>query len=200
MEHFTAMIWQTNSFLPIQPEKVLLADRFVIAAMVKKQVISGVFTMKKIISYFLSGIVLCTALLVTPVSAAEVAPAEETITINSTVSVRATNYWTKTTTKLNSVYGTASNISTVSSGSVSGSNPQILKIEVYSRVSSGSDSFYLYVEDGNGNVNYTTVSKSGTITINDFNGFDPSGKWKIWIVTKGTVSTSTETIKVYYTY
>lgn len=35
------------------------------------------------------------------------------------------------------------------------------------RVSSGSDSFYLYVEDGNGNVNYTTVSKSGTITIND---------------------------------
>lgn len=60
--------------------------------------------MKKIISYFLSGIVLCTALLVTPVSAAEVAPAEETITINSTVSVRATNYWTKTTTKLNSVY------------------------------------------------------------------------------------------------
>lgn len=41
--------------------------------------------MKKIISYFLSGIVLCTALLVTPVSAAEVAPAEETITINSTV-------------------------------------------------------------------------------------------------------------------
>ena len=66
---------------------------------------------------------------------------------------------------------------------------------MYSRVSSGSDSFYLYVEDGNGNVNYTTVSKSGTITINDFNGFDPSGKWKIWIVTKGTVSTSTETIK-----
>ena len=55
--------------------------------------------MKKIISYFLSGIVLCTALLVTPVSAAEVAPAEETITINSTVSVRATNYWTKTTIK-----------------------------------------------------------------------------------------------------
>ena len=48
--------------------------------------------------------------------------------------------------------------------------------------------------------NYTTVSKSGTITINDFNGFDPSGKWKRWIVTKGTVSTSTETIKVYYTY
>ena len=71
---------------------------------------------------------------------------------------------------------------------------------MYSRVSSGSESFYLYVEDGNGNVNYTTVSKSGTITINDFNGFDPSGKWKIWIVTKGTVSTSTETIKVYYTY
>ena len=56
--------------------------------------------MKKIISYFLSGIVLCTALLVTHVSAAEVAPAEETITINSTVSVRATNYWTKTTTKI----------------------------------------------------------------------------------------------------
>ncbi len=58
----------------------------------------------------------------------------------------------------------------------------------------------MLVNLSNGNVNYTTVSKSGTITINDFNGFDPSGKWKIWIVTKGTVSTSTETIKVYYTY
>lgn len=155
--------------------------------------------MKKVISY-LGGIVLCAALLVTPVSAAEVAPVEETITINSDASVKATNYWTKTTTKLNSVYGTASNISTVSSGSVSGTDPQISKIEVYSKVSSGSDSFYLYIEDGNGNVYYTTVSKSGTITINDFNGLDPSGKWKIWIVTKGTVSTSTETIKVYYTY
>ena len=102
--------------------------------------------MKKIISYFLSGIVLCTALLVTHVSAAEVAPAEETITINSTVSVRATNYWTKTTTKLNSVYGTVSNISTVSSGSVSGSNPQILKIEVYSRVSSGKVLVKVYLK------------------------------------------------------
>ena len=38
--------------------------------------------MKKIISYFLSGIVLCTALLVTPVSAAEVAPAEYNGLIN----------------------------------------------------------------------------------------------------------------------
>lgn len=155
--------------------------------------------MKKIMSY-LSGIALCAALLVTPVSAAEIVPSEEAITTESTDSVRATNYWTKTTTKLNSVYGAASNTSTVSSGSVSGTNPQISKIEVYSKVSSGSDSFYLYIEDGNGNVYYTTVSKSGTITINDFNGLDPSGKWKIWIVTKGTVSTSTETIKVYYTY
>lgn len=61
-----------------------------IVAILFWNIIMEVFTMKKIISYFLSGIVLCTALLVTPVSAAEVAPAEETITINSTVSVRAT--------------------------------------------------------------------------------------------------------------
>lgn len=155
--------------------------------------------MKKILSY-LTSIALCAALLVTPVSAAEAAPAEGTITIDSVASVNATNYWTKTTTKLNSVNGMASNVSTVSSGSVSGTDPQISKVEVYSKVSSGSDPFYLYIEDGNGNVYYTTVSKSGTIPIDAFNGLDPSGKWKIWIVTKGTVSTSTETIKVYYTY
>ena len=45
---------------------------------------------------------------------------------------------------------------------------------MYSRVSSGSDSFYLYVEDGNGNVNYTTgydarnaTYKNGTFIVED---------------------------------
>ena len=45
---------------------------------------------------------------------------------------------------------------------------------MYSRVSSGSDSFYLYVEDGNGNVNYTKdVYKVGTETLNLF-------QWSGW--------------------
>ena len=115
-------------------------------------------------------------------------------------SINDSSWWTKTTTKLNAVYGGSSNISTVSSGSVLGSDPQVSSVELYCHVSSGSDSFTLYVEDPYGDIYYTPISKSGTITTNYFNGINPYGKWNIWIVTSGTVSTATVTIDCYYTY
>ena len=156
--------------------------------------------MRKIIS-IVTSIMLCAAFCVMPVSAADLTTVygqNDTTAIED--SVNDSSWWTKTTTKLNAVYGGSSNISTVSSGSVLGSNPQVSSVELYCRVSSGSDPFTLYVEDPYGNIYYTTISKSGTITIDDFNGINPYGKWKIWIVTSGTASTATVTIDCYYTY
>ena len=141
--------------------------------------------MKKFIS-FITCIAMC-MMLVMPVSAAEVVSEEETITMTeeSIASVYSTNYFRKITKKLNSVYGNPSEIVTLSSGSVTGSDPQITSVTLYSRVSSGSDPFYLYVVDPNGYLDYFLVSSSGTITTNDFNGLDPTGDWKIWIETTG---------------
>lgn len=156
--------------------------------------------MKKFIS-FITCIAMC-MMLVMPVSAAEVVSEEETITMTeeSIASVYSTNYFRKITKKLNSVYGNPSEIVTLSLGSVTGSDPQITSVTLYSRVSSGSDPFYLYVVDPNGYLDYFLVSSSGTITTNDFNGLDPTGDWKIWIETTGDVSTATITLTVNYKY
>ena len=157
--------------------------------------------MKKFLS-IITSIVLSVAIFVMPVSAAEVTSVErgDTITISSDASVYATSYWTKTTTELISINGEKSSVLTFSSGSVSGTEPKITKVEAYCIVSSGSDPFYLWIEDANGNAHCAVVSQSGTIITTAFNGLDPRGKWKVWIVTKETISIATITIKVYYTY
>lgn len=156
--------------------------------------------MKKLIS-FITCIAMC-VMFAMPVSAAEVVSEEETVTMTeeSVASVYSTNYFRKITTKLNSVYGNPSEIVNLSSGSVTGNDPQITSVTLYSRVSSGSDPFYLYVVDPNGYLDYFLVSSSGTITTNDFNGLDPTGNWKIWIETTGDVSTATITLTVNYKY
>ncbi len=156
--------------------------------------------MKKLIS-FITSIAMC-MMFVMPVSAAEITPKGETViaTEESDSSVYATNYFRKITKKLNSAFGNPSEIATLSSGSVTGSDPQITSVTLYSRVSSGSDPFYLYVVDPNGYLDYFLVSSSGTITTNDFNGLDLTGEWKIWIETAGDVSTATITLTVNYKY
>lgn len=156
--------------------------------------------MKKLI-YFITCIAMC-MMLVMPVSAAEIAPKDETVTMTdeSVASVYSTNYFRKITSKLNSVYGNPSTVATLSSGSVTGANPSITSVTVYSRVSTGSDPFYVFVEDPYGNWDYDIVSASGTSTFSSFNGYDPSGSWKVWIVTMGDVSTATLTLTVNYHY
>ena len=156
--------------------------------------------MKKLIS-FISCIAMC-VMFAMPVSAAEVVSEEETITMTeeSVASVYSTNYFRKITTKLNSVYGNPSNTSKLSSGSISGTNPKITSLTIYSRVSSGSDPFYVYVEDPKGNIGVAAVSSSGTITTDVFNGLNPAGDWYVWIVTAGDVSTATITLTVNYSY
>lgn len=121
----------------------------------------------------------------------------------------ATNYFSKTTVKLNAISGGESRYSQVTSGSVSGSERSITKVELYCNVSSGTDPYTIYVESPSGTVkSISGPSKSGTITLTGFNGEDPSGTWTIWIKNNGVsyngniypVSTVTITLKVYYSY
>lgn len=61
-----------------------------------------------------------------------------------------------------------------------------------------SDSAMVSRADARG---YVTVNGADVeLTEDTKQQLSKTDKWKIWIVTKGTVSTSTETIKVYYTY
>lgn len=151
--------------------------------------------MKKLVSSFLC-IVLCVMCFM-PVSAAENINA---VTEKNYAVSRSTNYFTGSTIKMNSLYGVQSAISNISSGSVLGTNPEVTSVSLSVTVSSGSDSFKLYVEDPTGYGGYTTVSKSGTVKLTAFDGRAPKGTWKVYIVTNGTVSTATARMTVNYSY
>lgn len=121
----------------------------------------------------------------------------------------ATNYFSKTTVKLNAISGGESRYSQVTSGSVSGSERSITKVDLYCNVSRGTDPYTIYVESPSGTVkSISGPTKSGTITLTGFNGEDPSGTWTIWIKNNGIsyngniypTSTVTITLKVYYSY
>ena len=129
--------------------------------------------MKKLFS-FITCIAMC-MMLVMPVSAAEIAPEEEIVTMTQEAGASVytyNNYFRKITPKLNGEF----------------------------TVSTGSDPFYVYVEDPKGNVGVAAVSSSGTITTDAFNGLNPAGDWYVWIVTAGDVSTATITLTVNYSY
>lgn len=121
----------------------------------------------------------------------------------------ATNNFSKTTVKLNAISGGLSRQSKVTSGSVSGTNPSITKVELFCNVSSGTDPYTLYVLSPDGTTETISgPSKSGTVTITGFEGEDPYGTWTIWIKNSGIssngniypVSTVTVTLKVAYSY
>jgi subtilisin-like proprotein convertase family protein len=117
--------------------------------------------------------------------------------------------FSKTTVKLNAISGGTSKTSNVTSGSVSGSNPSITKVELYCNVASGTDPYTIYVKSPSGTTkSISGPTKSGTITITGFEGENPSGTWSIWIQNNGVsyngniypVSTVTITLKVAYSY
>ena len=64
----------------------------------------------------------------------------------------ANNNFSKTTVKLNAISGGISRYSSVTSGSVSGSNPSITKVELYCNVASGTDPYTIYVESPKGTI------------------------------------------------
>lgn len=122
----------------------------------------------------------------------------------------ATNFFSKTTVKLNALGGGESKTSAVTSGSVTGSNPSITQVKVYLNVGSGSDPFEVCIVSPSGKeVYFTPSTKNATYTLKDFNGENPSGTWKVHIINSGfsynpnqiiPTSTATATLTVTYSY
>lgn len=157
--------------------------------------------MKKIVSGILC-FALC-ILFVAPVSAAEISNGSVGNVVRiegGAVAPRATDYFSGSTVRMNSFYGSQSTISKISSGSVLGVKHQVTSVSLSVTVSSGSAPFKLYVEDPFGHSVFTTVNRSGTVEFTNFNGLDPQGTWKVYIVTNGTVSTATARMTVRYSY
>lgn len=153
--------------------------------------------MKRRLSLLLVLTLLCT-LFVMPVSAAEAANYTEDQAVVTATS--GSSYFSKITPKLNSLNGNPAT-ATLSSGSCLGNQRSITSVTVNCRVSSGSSRYTLYVVSPEG----TTLSKScgttnQTYTFTGFNGEDPKGDWIIIIITNGTVTTVTATLKVNYNY
>lgn len=157
--------------------------------------------MKKFLS-LITCFALC-AMLVMPVSAAEVKATEtvsvEDVTIGSRAAAYSTDYFTGQTRKMNSWEGTESVRSPISSGSIP-ENAVVKGITLNVTVSSGSSGFYLLVESPQGDVVSKYVSRSGEIKITEFNGDPARGTWYVSIISVGTVSTATARMRVDYSY
>lgn len=151
--------------------------------------------MKKVLS-----IILCMSLCILydlQVSAAEVLPKEDFVKKDEGSITSASNYYSKALPELRSANGTSSRVVTFSLGSISGSM-QVTSISLNVRLL--GDPCILYIQAPDGTVYSFVITKNENIILDNFNGCDPSGSWKIWIETKGTVSTISGSIKVYYSY
>ena len=104
--------------------------------------------MKRKISFMMVLVLLCT-MFVVPVSAAEVSNiSDEGISVAATT---GTTYFSKTTTKLNSLNGLEAS-SLLSSGTCLGNTRNITSVTVNCRVSSGSSRYILKVTSPSGTV------------------------------------------------
>ena len=121
----------------------------------------------------------------------------------------ASTFYSKTTAKLNAINGGKSVTSTLSSGSIIGSDASITEVRVSFNVASGTDPYTVWIKSPNGRWHsYTGPVKSTTWYLHDFDGENPSGQWQIYIVNSGVsyngnlipASTVTVTLTVYYDY
>ncbi len=121
----------------------------------------------------------------------------------------ASDYFSKSTTKLNAYNGGKSNESTFSSGSVP-KDAKITGVRIHYTVASGTDPYTVYLISPkktryvvSGPLSSTTVSN-----ISAFNGENPEGTWTAYIVNAGRtthgnvypVSTVTLSVTVNYEY
>jgi len=155
------------------------------------------------IDNFITCIAMCLCL-VMPVSAAEQPPIDGNIANYETNNVQSmtagSSYFSKITPLLNSLTGRTAT-ATLSSGSCIGNNESITNTTVYCRVSNGSSPYTLTVVAPSGtSQSISCGTSSTTYTFTGFNGEDPNGTWTIYVTTRGTVTTVTATLKVYYTY
>ncbi len=150
--------------------------------------------MKKVLS-----MILCVSLCIMyalPVSAAEVMPKENVIEKEEVSAISGSNFFSRTLSKLSLINGTA----TFSSGSISGSEQFVTSLSLSVRVASGISPFILYIQAPDGTTNSVVITKSTTINLDDFNGCNPSGSWKIWSEPQGALLTATIRVTVYYDY
>ncbi len=121
----------------------------------------------------------------------------------------ASSFFSKSTTKLNAYSGGKSNESTFSSGSVP-DGASITSVKIAYNVKSGTDPYTVYLISPKGTVYSASGPLSSTTVsnINAFNGEDPEGTWKAYIINSGytthgniyPVSTVTLSVTVYYEY
>jgi len=114
----------------------------------------------------------------------------------------ATDYFSGMTGKMNALgtaNGGASAAWNISSGSISSINAKVTNVTLNVTVSSGSSPFYIYVKSPFGSI-FNRYVGSTSVTFSEFSGENPKGTWQVWIVTTGTVSTATATMKVNYSY
>lgn len=124
--------------------------------------------MKKIFSILSAG-VLIGAMLASPASASQTYSLNKNTASTAGISSYSYgNYFSGITGKMNSVNKGKSRVFNISSGSINVSS-KISSISAFVTVSSGSSPFYLVVEDPSGCTVETYVSKTGTVTISDFN-------------------------------
>ncbi len=112
-------------------------------------------------------------------------------TIFTSSAFAATGSFSKSTVKLNAIDGKQSTISSFTSGSVLGTSPKITNVKVFLNVSSGSDPFEFYLVSPSGQtVHFEPSTKNNTYYLNDFNGLNPKGTWKAYIINSGEVFSS----------
>lgn len=153
--------------------------------------------MKKLLSILAMGALLTSSL------SAPVYASQTTLEKNASKSTYAvskysySNYFSGITGKMNSASGKQSRIFNISSGSID-KTAKVSNVTVNVTVSYGSDPFYILIESPSGQIVEKQVSKSGEISISDFNNIAAYGTWKISIISKGLVSTATARMKVNY--
>lgn len=121
----------------------------------------------------------------------------------------ASTFYSKSTSKLNAANGGKSTTSSLSSGSIIGSDASITEVKLAFNVSRGTDTYTLWIKSPNGSWHsYAGPTSSTTWYLQDFDGENPSGNWQIYIVNSGVsyngniipVSTVTVSLTVYYDY
>ena len=106
-----------------------------------------------------------------------------------------TGSFSGSTGTMNSLNGNPSAAWNISSGSTH-ADARVTGVTVNTTVSNGSARFTLHVQHPNGRIATRSVGSSGSVNLNDFNGIDAGGTWRVWISTDGVVSTATARMTV----
>ena len=98
----------------------------------------------------------------------------------------ASSFFSKSTTKLNAYSGGKSYESSFSSGSIT-DGAKVTSVKIAYNVASGTDPYKVYLVSPSGTVYSASGPTSSTTVsnINVFNGEDPKGTWKAYIINSG---------------